>query len=55
MKEVTYTSIYNPGFSVSYLISLMPHILREVLTFYEILRERGYSGVVLALEEATLQ
>lgn len=30
----------------------MPHILREVLTVYKILRERAQSGVVLPLEEA---
>ena len=47
-------NINNPGFSASHLMSLTPQILREVLTFCEILRERAQAGVAMPLEEATV-
>ena len=47
-------NIYNPGFSASHLMSLVPQILREISAFCKILRERGQAGAVLPLEEATV-
>lgn len=47
-------NIYNPGFSASHLIQLVPQILKEVSVFRDILKERAQSGVTLPFEEATV-
>lgn len=47
-------NIYNPGFSASHLIHLVPPIAQEVSTFLEILRERAEAGVIFPLEEMTV-
>lgn len=47
-------NVYNPGFSASHLIHLVPQIAKEVSVFREILRNRAQSGAVLPLEEATV-
>ena len=47
-------SIYNPGFSASHLIHLVPQMLKEVSVFRDILKDRAQSGVILPLEEATV-
>jgi len=47
-------NVYNPGFSASHLIHLVPQIAAEVSTFCDILNERVQSGAILPLEEATV-
>ena len=47
-------NVFNPGFSASHLILLVPQIAREVSTFCEILRERAQTGEIFPLEEATV-
>lgn len=50
----TWRHIFNPGFSASHLIYLVPQILREVSVLCDILRERAQHGANFPLEEATL-
>ena len=47
-------NIYNPGFSASHLIHLVPQILEEVSVFRDVLKERAQSGAILPLEEVTV-
>ena len=47
-------NVFNPGFSASHLINLVPQIAKEVSTFREILRERAQVGDLFLLEEATV-
>ena len=47
-------SVFNPGFSASHLILLVPQILKEISTFCEILRERAEAGELFPLEETTV-
>ena len=47
-------NVFNPGFSASHLITLVPQIAQEVLIFCEILRERARAGEMFPLEEATV-
>lgn len=47
-------NIFNPGFSASNLILLVPQVAKEVATFCEILRERAQAGKLFQLEEATV-
>ena len=47
-------SVFNPGFSASHLILLVPEILKEISTFCEILRERAEAGELFPLEETTV-
>ena len=45
-------NVYNPGFSMSHLILMVPQIAEEVSVFCDILRERSRSGAIFPLEEA---
>ena len=47
-------NVFNPGFSASHLITLVPQIAKEVLTFCEILQERAQAGDIFPLEEVTV-
>lgn len=47
-------NIYNPGFSASHLIHLVPEMLKEVSVFRNILKQHAQSGVMLPLEEVTV-
>lgn len=47
-------SVYNPGFSATHLIHLVPQIMKEVFTFREILRERSQARDVFLMEEVTV-
>lgn len=47
-------NVFNPGFSASNLIHLVPQIAKEVSTFCQILRERAQAGDMFLLEEATV-
>ena len=46
-------NVYNPGFSMSHLMLMVPQIAEEVSVFCDILRERSKSGAIFPLEEAT--
>ena len=46
--------VYNPGFSASHLISLVPQIIEEVTVFCEVLRERAGCVAIAPLEEAVV-
>ncbi|KAL6713648.1 hypothetical protein ACLMJK_009113 [Lecanora helva] len=50
----SWRKIYNPGFSGSHLISLVPQVAREVLTFRDLLRARTNDSDVLPLEGLTV-
>lgn len=47
-------NVYNPGFSASHLISLVPLIAEQVSVFCNILRERTKVDAIFPLEEATM-
>lgn len=47
-------NVYNPGFSASHLICLVPQITKEVSVFCDILKECAQSGAVFPLEEPTV-
>lgn len=47
-------NVYNPGFSASHLISLVPLIADQVSVFCDILRERTEIKAIFLLEEATM-
>ncbi len=47
-------SVYNPGFSASHLMHLIPQIVAEVENFCDNLRDRAKVGIVFQLEEATV-
>jgi sterigmatocystin biosynthesis cytochrome P450 monooxygenase len=46
-------SIFNPGFSANHMMSLVPGIMKEILTFCDILREHALKGVAFPLTEVT--
>ena len=46
--------VYNPGFSASHLMFLVPQIVEEVEHFCDILRDRARAGFIFQLEEATV-
>jgi sterigmatocystin biosynthesis cytochrome P450 monooxygenase len=48
-------SLFNPGFSVGYMIGLAPAITDEVAVFCGLLRERVSQGEVFQLEDLTLR
>ena len=47
-------SVFNPGFNPRYLVSQVPAIVEEVVTFQEILREASQSGKIFQLDPVTL-
>jgi cytochrome P450 len=47
-------AIFNPGFSASYILEQVPHIVKEVSVYCEILREHGRKGDIFSLDETTL-
>lgn len=50
----TWRTIFNPGFSVNHLMTLIPNILEDVLIFHDILQDHAQKGDIFSLEEATL-
>ncbi|KAK4889005.1 hypothetical protein LTR28_002838, partial [Elasticomyces elasticus] len=48
----TWRSIFNPGFSVSNLMSLVPGIVEDALVFCDVLAEHAHKEDVFRLEEA---
>ena len=46
--------IFNPGFSASYILEQVPHIVHEVLVYSEILREHARKGDIFSLDETSL-
>lgn len=47
-------NVFNPGFSASHLITLVPEILHEISTFSDILRELVRKGDMFSLEDLTV-
>ena len=47
----TWRSIFNPGFSASHLMTLVPGIVDDSMVFCEILREHAEKGDVFRLED----
>lgn len=47
--------IFNPGFSASYILEQVPHIVQEVLVYCEILREHAQKGEIFSLDETLLR
>ena len=45
--------IFNPGFSVGHLMTLVPGIVEDTLTYCDILREHATKGDMFQLEEVT--
>ena len=45
--------IFNPGFNVGHLITLVPGIVEDTLTYCDILREHATKGDMFQLEEVT--
>ena len=48
-------NVYNPGFSPSHLITLVPETLHEISTFSEILRQLVRKGDMFSLEDVTVK
>lgn len=46
--------VFNPGFSASHLIRLVPQMIEQISVFCDILQERAQDGVIFPLEEATV-
>lgn len=47
--------IFNPGFSASYILEQVPHIVEEVSVYCEILREHARKRDIFSLDETTLR
>lgn len=46
-------SIFNPGFSPSHIMTLVPDIIKDVVVFRDILREHAKTGDIFRLEDQT--
>ena len=49
----TWRRIFNPGFSASHLMTLVPGIVEDTLIFCDILRQHAEKGDLFAMEEMT--
>ena len=47
-------AIFNPGFSMNHILTLVPAMIEEVEIFKDILRDHARKGDMFLLEEATL-
>ena len=47
--------IFNPGFSLSHLITLVPGIVQDTLTFCNVLEQHAKDGSLFQMEEATMR
>ena len=47
-------NVYNPGFSASHLIKLVPQIVKQVSTFCEVLEEHVVADDMFYLEKVTI-
>ncbi len=50
----TWRNIFNPGFSSSHLMMMVPEMIKDVHTYCEILRERAAKGEVFPLDPLTI-
>jgi len=48
-------SLFNPGFSSSYMLELVPAIAKETKVFHEILQQHAGSSAIVQLENLTLK
>ncbi|KAL8726425.1 MAG: hypothetical protein Q9181_006054 [Wetmoreana brouardii] len=49
----TWRTVFNPGFSLNHLMTMVPHILEDVLVFCEILEQRAASGEIFSMDPLT--
>lgn len=47
--------IFHSGFSASYILEQVPHIVQEVLVYCEILRQHARKGDIFSLDETSLR
>lgn len=47
-------TVFNPGFSANHLMTMVPQMLKDIVVFCEILKERAASGEVFALDPVTI-
>ena len=50
-KWKTLRSLFNPGFSTSHLMTLVPSVVDDVMYFNEVLKRKANEGTVFQLEE----
>jgi sterigmatocystin biosynthesis cytochrome P450 monooxygenase len=50
----TWRNVFNSGFSSSHLMKMVPEMIKDVLTFCEILRERAAKGGVFPMDHLTI-
>jgi cytochrome P450 len=48
-------SLFNPGFSSSYMLELVPAIAKETKVFHDILQQHAGSSAIVQLENLTLK
>lgn len=51
----TWRTIFNPGFSASHLMTLVPGIVKDTSVFCEILRDHAKNGQIFSLEQAAIR
>lgn len=50
----TWRNVFQPGFSSSHLMTKVPEMIEDILTFCEILRERAAKGEVFQMDPLTI-
>ncbi|KAL9015328.1 MAG: hypothetical protein Q9173_000056 [Seirophora scorigena] len=50
----TWRAVFNPGFSSTHLMTMIPQMLKDVITFCEILEQRAASRQVFFLDPLTI-
>lgn len=50
----TWRTVFNPGFSVNYLMTMVPQMLKDVLVFCDILEQRAADGQIFSLDPLTI-
>ncbi|KAL8716977.1 MAG: hypothetical protein Q9225_005738 [Loekoesia sp. 1 TL-2023] len=50
----TWRTVFNPGFSANYLMTMVPQMLKDVLVFCDILEQRVAGGHIFSLDPLTI-
>ncbi|KAL9581629.1 MAG: hypothetical protein Q9203_005819 [Teloschistes exilis] len=50
----TWRTVFNPGFSANYLMTVVPQMLKDVVVFCKILEKQAASGEVFAMDPLTI-
>lgn len=50
----TWRTVFQPGFSSSYLMSKVPEMMKDVQVFCDILRKRAATGQVIQMDPLTI-